>query len=57
MRTPFAYLSATQGLEKQPITLRQGETMDISYLVTVYPSVKTAEALNQRFHTYAGLPR
>ncbi|HRZ58303.1 MAG TPA: PmoA family protein, partial [Candidatus Paceibacterota bacterium] len=33
MRTPFAYLSATQGLDKEPLVYRSGERFQIQYLV------------------------
>ena len=48
MKTPFAYLSATQALDKDPLVYRRGEQFDSNYLVTLYPEVKTVEALTQR---------
>lgn len=48
MKTPFAYLSATQGLDQEPLVYRRGERFRLSYLVTLYPEVKTAEALTER---------
>ena len=48
MKTPFAYLSATQGLDREPLVYRRGDRFQLSYLVTLYPEVKTAEALTER---------
>lgn len=48
MKTPFAYLAATQGLDKEPLVYRRGESFELNYLVTLYPEMKTAEALAQR---------
>lgn len=48
MKTPFAYLSATQGLDKTPLVYRRGESFEINYLVTLYPEVKTTQAIADR---------
>jgi hypothetical protein len=48
MKTPFAYLAATQGLDREPLTYRRGERFELNYLVTLYPEVKSAEVLNAR---------
>jgi hypothetical protein len=48
MKTPFAYLSATQGLDREPLTYRRGESFELTYLVTLHSRVLTAEALEQR---------
>ena len=48
MRTGFPYLSATQGLDQEPLVYRAGDTFEISYLVTLYAEVKSAEALSER---------
>lgn len=48
MRTPFAYLSATQGLDKEPLVYRSGERFRLSYLITLYPDLRPAEALQRR---------
>jgi hypothetical protein len=48
MKTPFAYLSATQGLDQEPLVYHRGEHFQLNYLVTLYPEVKTAEALTER---------
>jgi hypothetical protein len=47
MKSPFAYLSATQGLDKEPLVYRRGQTFELNYLVTLYPEVKTTEALTR----------
>ena len=48
MKTPFAYLSATQGLDREPLTYRRGERFEWNYLVTTYPALKPAKALAER---------
>jgi hypothetical protein len=48
MKTPFAYLSATQGLDQEPLVYHRGERFQLNYLVTTYPEVKSAEALVER---------
>jgi hypothetical protein len=52
MREPFAYLSATQNLDKEPLVYRSGQTFELTYLVTVYPELKSAEAINQRAQSW-----
>jgi hypothetical protein len=48
MRTPFAYLSATQGLDKEPLVYRTGDKFELNYLVTLYPELKSPEAIGKR---------
>ena len=48
MKTPFAYVSATQGLDREPLVYHRGERFELNYLVTLYPEVKSAETLNAR---------
>jgi hypothetical protein len=48
MRTAFPYLAATQGLDQEPLVYRAGDTFELNYLVTLYPEMKTAEALSER---------
>ena len=48
MRTPFAYLSATQGLDKEPLVYRSGESFELKYLVVVTDRVLTPEAVAKR---------
>jgi hypothetical protein len=48
MRTPFAYLSATQALDREAITYRTGDRFQLRFLVALYPAVKDAAALDAR---------
>lgn len=48
MARPFAYLSATQRLDKEPLVYTADERWMLDYLVTVYSEVKSTEFLNQR---------
>ena len=48
MKTPFAYLSATQHLDQEPLVYRRGEHFELSYLITLCPELKPAEALTER---------
>ena len=48
MRTPFAYLSATQHLDQEPLIYRRGEKFELNYLVTLYSELKSPEPINQR---------
>ena len=53
MRTAFPYLAATQGLDQEPLVYRAGDTFELNYLVTLYPEMKTAEALSERARRFA----
>jgi hypothetical protein len=55
MRTPFAYLSATQGLEKEPLVYHSGDRFELNYLVILYPELKTASAIQQRVNQWVTL--
>lgn len=48
MRTPFAYLSATQNLDQEPLVYRTGQPFQVNYLVTLYPELTSPEAINTR---------
>jgi hypothetical protein len=48
MRNPFAYLSATQALDKEPLVYHTGEKFKLSYLVTLYPEKKSPEFIQRR---------
>jgi hypothetical protein len=48
MKRPFAYVSATQELDKEPLVYHAGNKWQVDYLVTVYPAVKSKEFLNAR---------
>jgi len=53
MRQPFAYLSATQNLDQEPIHPgRQGEWR-LNYLVLVYPAHQNAGFLKGRFEAWS----
>lgn len=52
MHSPFAYLSATQKLESKPLTYPSGARFQLKYLITLYPEIKTAEALEQRMQQW-----
>ena len=56
MKTPFAYLSATQGLEGEPLVYRRGDHFTVSYLVTLYPELKSTAALVERARQWAASP-
>ncbi len=45
---PFAYLSATQGLDKEPLVYRAGDKFELNYLITLYPALKSAPSLEER---------
>jgi hypothetical protein len=53
MKTPFAYLSATQGLDQEPLIYRQGDHFELNYLVALYPELKSTEALAERGRGWA----
>jgi hypothetical protein len=53
MKTPFAYLSATQGLDREPLVYRRGDTFALRYLVALYPERKPPEALDARARAWA----
>jgi hypothetical protein len=48
MERPFAYLSAAQGLDQQPLVYHAGDTFEVEYLVTVYSAVKSPAFLSAR---------
>jgi type 1 glutamine amidotransferase len=48
MRAPFAYLSATQNLDKEPLVYRAGEKFQVNYLVALYPRLLSPEAIAAR---------
>ena len=48
MKRPFAYLSATQGLDKEPLVYHAGDKFQVEYLVAVYPAVKSPAFLSAR---------
>ncbi len=52
MRNPFAYLSATQGLDTTPLTCKRGERFRLDYLVIVRDDHPGAEALEARYRKW-----
>ncbi len=52
MLEPFAYLSATQGLDLAPQEYRRGDKFSLRYLVTVYPAIRTARFLQERYQAW-----
>jgi hypothetical protein len=52
MLDPFAYLSATQGLDKQPLEYSAGDRFSLQYLLTVYSENKPPEFIRQRWELW-----
>ncbi|MGO8929106.1 MAG: DUF6807 family protein [Limisphaerales bacterium] len=52
MLDPFAYLSATQGVDKKPLEYSAGDKFSLSYLLTVYPENKPPEFVRQRYERW-----
>jgi hypothetical protein len=48
MRTPFAYLAATQALDREPLVYKQGDSFELNYLITLYPERKSEQDLSAR---------
>ena len=48
MRSPFAYLSATQELDRDPLVYKSGDRFALNYLIVLYPSLKSPEAISAR---------
>ena len=48
MLMAFPYLSATQGLDKEPLVYHTGDKFTVRYLVVLYPEVKSTEAIEAR---------
>jgi hypothetical protein len=48
MLTPFAYLSATQNLDQQPLDYATGDSWTLTHLVLLYPERRSPEAIDQR---------
>jgi len=57
MKTPFAYLSATQGLDREPLVYRSGEPFQLNYLVVLYPAQKSADDLADRYRQWSAASR
>lgn len=52
MRNPFAYLSATQGLDEKPLTYRRGERFRLDYLVLARADHPGPEGLEARYRKW-----
>jgi hypothetical protein len=52
MLTPFPYLAATQGLDKEPLVYHQGDKFQLRYLVLVYPQAKPTDTMRQRIDSW-----
>jgi hypothetical protein len=52
MLTPFAYLSATQALDKEPLTYHSGDKWELNYLVLLYPDAQPSPTLRQRVEAW-----
>ena len=52
MLNPFAYLSATQGLDEKPIEYTAGQKFTLRYLLTVHSGNRAPEQLNQRYEAW-----
>jgi len=48
MKQAFPYLSATQGLDKEPLIYPAGAKFGLKYLVTVYPEIRSPAAITAR---------
>jgi hypothetical protein len=46
---PFAYLSATQGLDTQPLEYSAGDKFALRYLLTVYPANQSRDFIQQHY--------
>jgi hypothetical protein len=53
MLDPFAYLSATQGLDNKPLQYSFGDNFKLSYLLTVYTEYKSPQFINRRYERWA----
>lgn len=52
MRNPFAYLSATQGLDEKPLTYKRGERFRLDYLIIARDDHPGPEALEARYRKW-----
>jgi hypothetical protein len=52
MLTPFAYLSATQALDQEPLSYRAGDKFELNYLVLLYPDRQPSETLRKRIESW-----
>lgn len=52
MQKPFAYLSATQGLDEAPLTYRAGDRWTLRYLLVVSPGRPSKEQLDRHYAAF-----
>ena len=52
MLTPFAYLSATQALDKEALVYHLGDKWEVKYLVLLYPGAKPSDTLQRRIESW-----
>jgi hypothetical protein len=52
MVNPFAYLSATQGLDEAPLEYRRGDQFKVRHLITVTAGQLTHETLERRYQRW-----
>ncbi len=52
MLTPFSYLAATQGLDKEPLVYHSGDKWELNYLVLLYPEAKAPDSMRQRIESW-----
>ena len=53
MEHPFAYLSATAGLDRNPLRFKANETFTFEFVIAVYPKAASADFLNRRGEYWA----
>jgi hypothetical protein len=56
MLNPFAYLSATQGLDQAPLEYKAGERFGVNYLVLVCRDKRPTEFLQRRYEQWRKEP-
>jgi Methane oxygenase PmoA len=52
MLTPFAYLSATQALDKEPLSYHTGDKFELNYLLLLYAEGQPSETLRTRIQSW-----
>lgn len=57
MLNPFAYLSVTQGLDKEPLEYKAGDTFSVAYFVLAYSSAKSNEFVQKRYREWISSSR
>ena len=53
----FAYVSATQGLDKKPLEMSAGDKFSLDYLLAVYPAHKSHDFIQHRYERWKLLRR